>query len=159
MALSVAFTVDKDIWALTNAVQDVLQRKHRGYLPPASCTLVPLTPELTASNPLGCTVLAVVPTMRAPENVSWHLDLVHDSMWNLLTALWRWNEGERPEGAEPIIKVLMTGLATGYGEMSFEKCAKQMFLAARNFARGWGDHPRWNDLSKPVQEMNSTRSG
>ncbi len=38
MALSVAFTVDKDIWALTNAVQDVLQLKHRGYLPPASCT-------------------------------------------------------------------------------------------------------------------------
>ncbi len=77
--------------------------------------------------------------MRTPENVSWHLDLVYDSMWNLLTALWRWNEGERPEGAEPIKKVLMTGLATGYGEITFEKCAKQMFLAARKFARGWGD--------------------
>ena len=88
MALSQAFTVEKDIWALTNTVQDVLKRQHRGFLPPASCTLVPLTPALTASNALRCTVLAVVPTMRTPEDVSWHLDIVYDCMWNLLTALW-----------------------------------------------------------------------
>ena len=157
MALSQAFTVDKDIWALTNAVQDVLKRKHRGFLPPASCTLVPLTPALTASNALGCTVLAVVPTMRTPEDVSWHLDIVYDCMWNLLTALWRWNEGERPEGAAPIKKVLMTGLATGYGGVSFDKCAKQMCLAVRNFVKGWGDHPRWDDIAESMKEMDSTR--
>lgn len=157
MALSRIFSVDKDIWALTNAVQDILKRRHRGYLPPASCTLVPLSPVLTASNPLGCKVLAVVPTMRTPEDVSWHIDLVYDSMWNLLTALWQWNEGERPNGAEPIKRVLMTGLATGNGGIAFDKCARQMFLAALNFARGWGDHPRWDGLMDRCKEMDHTR--
>ncbi|KAI0371133.1 hypothetical protein BV20DRAFT_1112799 [Pilatotrama ljubarskyi] len=73
-----AFIIDGDAWALTNAVQDVLRKRHGGYLPPASgcCTMVPLPPTLTASNPLGCTSVAVVPTMRTPESVSWHRDLL-----------------------------------------------------------------------------------
>ncbi|CAL1712161.1 unnamed protein product [Somion occarium] len=137
LALSRAFIVDDDIWALTNAVQDVLHKRYRGYLPPGSCTMVPLSPALTTSNPLGCTTLAVVPTMRTPESVSWHRDLVYESMWNLLAALWRWNEGERPDAAPQVQKVLLTGLGTGHGRIGFDKCAKQMFLAALNFARGW----------------------
>ncbi|KAI0077619.1 macro domain-like protein [Panus rudis PR-1116 ss-1] len=157
LALSRAFIVDGDIWALTNAVQDVLFKKHRGYLPPGCCTMVPLSPTLTASNPLGCTSLAVVPTMRTPEDVSWHRDLVYECMWNLLVALWRWNEGERPEAAPRIQQVLLTGLGTGNGGIDLDKCAKQMFLAALNFARGWGEHPRWDDVLKRAQEMDSTR--
>ncbi|KZT01234.1 uncharacterized protein LAESUDRAFT_717641 [Laetiporus sulphureus 93-53] len=104
-----------------------------------------------------CKVLAVVSTMRTPEDVSWHIDLVYDSMWNLLTALWQWNEGERPNGAEPIKRVLMTDLATGNGGIGFDKCVRQMFLAALNFARGWGDHPRWGGLMDRCREMDRTR--
>ncbi|KAI0325049.1 macro domain-like protein [Cubamyces sp. BRFM 1775] len=158
LVLTRAFAVDNNAWALTDAVQDVLRKRHRGYLPPGSCTMVPLSAALTASNPLRCTSLAVVPTMRAPESVAWHLDLVYDCMWNLLTALWRWNEGERPDGAPPVQKVLLTGLGTGTGGISYDKCAKQMFLAALNFARGWGEHPRWDDVTDTrVEEMDQTR--
>lgn len=108
---------------------------------------------------MGCTSLAVVPTMRTPEDVSWHLDLVYDSMWNLLTAIWRWNLGERPDGAVPIRRVLMTGLATGFGGIGYDKCARQMFLAALNFAKGWGDCPRWDSLLLDrVKDMDSTRA-
>ncbi|OSC98502.1 macro domain-like protein [Trametes coccinea BRFM310] len=157
LALSRAFAVDGDIWALTNTVQDVLQDRHRGYLPPGCCELAPLPSALTASNPLGCTVLAVVPTMRTPEDVSWHRDLVYECMWNLLSAIWRWNKGERPEGAKPVKRVLMTGLGTGNGGIGYEKCAKQMCLAALNFARGWGERPRWDDVVDRAKEMDGTR--
>jgi hypothetical protein len=148
-----------EIWNLTNEVQNVLKARHRGYLPPGSCTLVPLSAKLTACNPLNCTVLAVVPTMRVPENVSWNLDLIYESMWNLLTAIWRWNAGERPKGAVPIKRVLMTGLATGYGGIGHNKCARQMILATLNFVKGWGDHPRWTDeLDDRTKEMAATRT-
>lgn len=157
MALSVAFTVERDIWALTNVVQDALRTRHRGYLPPGACELVPLPPALTAANALECTVLAVVPTMRTPEDVSWNVDLVYECMWNLLSALWRWNGGERPAGARPVERVLMTGLATGNGGISYERCARQMALAALNFARGWGERPRWNDVQSRAEEMDDTR--
>ncbi|CDO77914.1 hypothetical protein BN946_scf184727.g3 [Trametes cinnabarina] len=157
LALSRAFAVDGDIWALTNAVQDVLHERHRGYLPPGCSELVPLSADLTASNPLECTVLAVIPTMRTPEDVSWHRDLVYESMWNLLTSIWRWNKGERPAGAGPIEKVLMTGLGTGNGGIGYDKCARQMCLAALNFARGWGNRPRWDDVVERAKEMDNTR--
>ena len=78
LALSRAFGPKNDEWALTTVVQDHLQRRHRGYLPPASCAFVPLPPALTASNALNCTVMAVLPTMRYPEDVRWHKDLVYE---------------------------------------------------------------------------------
>ncbi|KAI0372219.1 macro domain-like protein [Pilatotrama ljubarskyi] len=157
MALSTAFNVDGDTWALTNHVQDALRERHRGYLPPGSCELVPLSPALTASNALECTVLAVVPTMRVPEDVSWNVDLVYECTWNLLSALWRWNRGERPEGAQRVERVLMTGLGTGWGRIGYERCARQMVLAALNFARGWGERPRWDDVEGRVEEIARTR--
>ena len=58
--------------------------------------MVALPPALTAANALGCMSLAVVPTMRIPESVAWHRDLVYECVWNLLSALERWNAGERP---------------------------------------------------------------
>ncbi|KAJ8501937.1 hypothetical protein ONZ51_g304 [Trametes cubensis] len=158
MALSVAFKVDGDTWALTNAVQDVLHERYRGYLPPGSCELVPLSPALTASNALGCTVLATVPTMRTPESVRWHVDLVYECMWHLLSALWRWNKGERPPGARPVEQVLMTGLGTGWGQIGAERCARQMALAALNFAKGWGVRPRWDDVEPRTAEVARTRT-
>lgn len=149
---------DRDIWPLTNVVQDVLKRRYRGYLPPTSCALVPLPSSLVEANDLRCKVLAVVPTMRTPEDVSWHVDLVYDSMWNLLSAIWQWNSGERPDGAEPIRKVLMTGLGTGNGGIGYDRCARQMFLAAINFSQGWGEQPRWKDLFLRAKELDGTRT-
>ncbi|KAI0648004.1 macro domain-like protein [Trametes meyenii] len=157
LALSHAFAIDGDTWALTNAAQATLRDRYRGYLPPGSCALVPLPPALTASNELECTLLAVVPTMRTPEDVSWHVDLVYECMWNLLSALWRWNAGERPAGAGRVERVLMTGLGTGSGGVSYERCARQIALAALNFARGWGERPRWGDVKTRTEEMDRTR--
>ncbi|KAI0349481.1 macro domain-like protein [Trametes cingulata] len=160
MALSTAFKVDGDTWALTNHVQDALRERHRGYLPPGSCELVPLSSALTASNALECTVLAVLPTMRVPEDVSWHVDLVYECTWSLLSALWRWNcvPGGRPAGAGRVERVLMTGLGTGTGGVGYERCARQMVLAALNFARGWGERPRWDDVEGRVEEIGRTRT-
>ncbi|KAI0632172.1 hypothetical protein C8Q77DRAFT_1158837 [Trametes polyzona] len=156
MALSRAFAVDGDVWALTDAAQGVLRARHRGYLPPGACELVPLPERLAAANALGCAVLAVVPTMRTPEDVSWHVDVVYEGMWSLLAALYRWNQGGAG-GARPVKRVLMTGLGTGSGGIGYEKCARQMVLAALNFARGWGERPRWDDVWERAQEMDATR--
>ncbi|EIW59206.1 macro domain-like protein, partial [Trametes versicolor FP-101664 SS1] len=148
LARESAFMVDDDIWALTNTAQDELRARHRGYLPPGSCPLVPLPATLTAANGLRCTSVAVVPTMRTPESVAWHVDLVYECMWILLTALRRWNASART-GRRP-------GLGTGSGGIGAEKCAKQMCLAALDFARGWGEHPRWDDVLPRATEMAQT---
>jgi hypothetical protein len=56
--------------------------------------------------------MAVIPTMRVPDNVSWHKDLVYNCMWSLLCEIVKWN---RNPNQEPIRTVLSTGLGTGTG--------------------------------------------
>ncbi|KAH9913730.1 uncharacterized protein B0H18DRAFT_158211 [Fomitopsis serialis] len=162
--LSEALSPKGDIMALTRCAQAALKARHFGFAPPGTCTLVPLTPELR-QNPRfpRCSVLAVCPTMRYPVDVSWHEDLVYNTMWSLLVEVERWNEsvnrGER-EG-ESIRKVCMTGLATGVGGVRKEVCARQMILAVKHFLdvtsgegrKRWAreDFPMWNDVL-PIAE-------
>jgi hypothetical protein len=59
-------------------------------------------------------------------------------MWNLLAEGSRWNPGVDHGGAgntdgKKIERVLMMGLATGYGKLNAERCAKQIMLAVRYF--------------------------
>ncbi|KAI0042803.1 hypothetical protein FA95DRAFT_515267 [Auriscalpium vulgare] len=102
----------------------------------------------------GARVLSILPTMRTPQNVSWHRDLVYTCMWSLLVALKRWNEARGP--AERIRRVLMTGLATGTGGIVADVCAQQMVLAVKHFQQGLPDHPRWPDVLPRSREVDRT---
>ena len=156
--LSEALSPKNDIMALTRCAQAALKTRYYGFAPPATCTLAALSPELR-QNPRfpRCAVLAVCPTMRYPVDVSWHEDLVYNTMWSLLVEIEHWNERAEREnrGWERIRKVCMTGLATGIGKVDKEVCARQMILAAKHFLdarseegrKRWAesDFPGWND--------------
>ncbi|KAI6017964.1 hypothetical protein PISMIDRAFT_104116 [Pisolithus microcarpus 441] len=125
--LSVAFSPRKDVYALTRLVQAAIRDRYYGFAPPGSCILVPgLWP-----NDFSCKVIAVCPTMRYPEELKWHKDIVYNTMWSLLVQLETWNKNADDE--KKIKKVLMTGLGTGVGKISPAVCARQMALAVKHF--------------------------
>ncbi|KAI6039749.1 macro domain-like protein [Pisolithus marmoratus] len=126
--LSMAFSPRKDAYALTRLVQAAIKDRYYGFAPPGSCILVPgLSP-----NDFSCKVIAVCPTMRYPEELQWHKDIVYNTMWSLLVQLETWN-GKVEDEEKKIKKVLMTGLGTGVGKISPAVCARQMALAVKHF--------------------------
>ncbi|KAB8268754.1 hypothetical protein BDV30DRAFT_230413 [Aspergillus minisclerotigenes] len=64
---------------LTRAAQQVLYEKWRGFAPPGSCTLVPFPKDMEGTNAWGCKWVAICPTMRAPDNVTWDREVVYES--------------------------------------------------------------------------------
>ncbi|KAI6154628.1 hypothetical protein BKA82DRAFT_82970, partial [Pisolithus tinctorius] len=126
--LSMAFSPSKDFHALTRLVQAAIRDRYYGFAPPGSCILVPGLPP----NDFSCKVIAVCPTMRYPEELKWHKDIVYNTMWSLLVELEIWNEKADDE-EKKIKKVLMTGLGTGVGKIPSSVCAKQMALAVKHF--------------------------
>ncbi|KAF8971416.1 hypothetical protein BDZ97DRAFT_1753235 [Flammula alnicola] len=83
-----------DDWTLTDHCQTFIRRRSGGYLPPGSCTIVPLpeTASGLSENPWHAHSLAILPTMREPEDISWNRDLVYNAMWSLLNEVAGWNE-------------------------------------------------------------------
>ncbi|RPD62872.1 macro domain-like protein [Lentinus tigrinus ALCF2SS1-6] len=182
LALSQAFRgPSADMYALTDHVQRHLRARWAGYAPPGSCTLVPL-PEAVAGpeNRWGTRVLAVVPTMKRPEEVGWNRELVYNAMWALLCEVGRWNaEVEAEAGAEAVVnatgtegagtrsgkrtrisRILTTGLGAGAGGVSAERCAAQMVLAVKHYAEA-GALParlRWEseEVERRVREVEET---
>jgi hypothetical protein len=53
--------------------------------------------------------MAILPAMRAPKDVSWHKDLVYNTMWKFLVELERWNNAHQSGEDNTIRTVLMTG--------------------------------------------------
>ena len=154
MELSRVFKGDgEDIMRLSRHVQASLRARWAGYAPPSSCTLVPLPSDISGptKNPWGASVLAVLPTMRFPESVAWHWDLVYNSMWSLLAEISLWNRS-----SEPINRVLMTGLGTGVGEIGAEVCARQMVLAVKHWIQPELQEPDWEDVLERVNEVEGT---
>ncbi|OBZ71528.1 hypothetical protein A0H81_08525 [Grifola frondosa] len=106
--LSRSFQGAGDIWGLSDHCQSFIRDAWHGFAPPGSCTIVPLPPDVSGpqNNPWHAHSIAIVPTMRTPEDVSWHQDLVYNSMWALLVGITRWNEttcgggDERPHGSK-----------------------------------------------------------
>ena len=95
--------------------------------------------------------------MRSPDLVDWHQDLVYNSMWSLLVEVERWNKTvDNGEGGKKIERVLMTGLATGVGNISAPKCAQQMILAVKHFANGIPERVVWSNAGKFIREVNGT---
>ncbi|KAG2356785.1 hypothetical protein BDR07DRAFT_1422318 [Suillus spraguei] len=119
--------------------------------------IVPLPDDVaSAGNPWNAHALAISPTMRAPEDVRWHQDLVYNTMWSLLVQLERWNKASDAEGRVKIQTVLMTGLGTGTGGIEVDKCAQQMVLAVKHFRMPLADRVRWNDVEQRVGDVRAT---
>lgn len=148
-AISRAFCLpDHPYDTLTHAVQRVLYDKYRGFAPSGTCTLVPFPDELHDKNPWGCKWVAVCPTMRTPQNVTWDREIVYKCVWSLLCELERWNRDVREgkEQGERIDRIVMTPMATGCGRVSPEKWAAQLVLAMKYFADAVERPQRWSRL-------------
>lgn len=141
---------------LTRHVQGYLRRTWGGYAPPSSCTIVPLPSDVSGAgkNPWSARTLAVLPTMRVPQEVSWNKDLVYNCMWTLLCQISLWNR-DRKEG-EHIHRVLMTGLGTGCGNVAAEVCAKQMVLAVKHWTQDLPHEPEWGDVLPRAKQIEAT---
>lgn len=72
--------------------------------------------------------LAHTPTMRVPMSIA-TTDNVYQAMWAMLLAIGHHNQSH----AQPIRSVACPGLGTATGQMPFERAAKQMALAYKNF--------------------------
>ncbi|KAI1788300.1 macro domain-like protein [Ganoderma leucocontextum] len=154
---------ESDNDALTHTAQAALYKRWRGYAPAGTCTLIPLAHTPCEHNKLRVRYVALCPTMRTPENVTWHKEVVYNCVWSLLVAIDSHNaeiaadpEKAAREGASPIETVVMTGLATGVGAVSPEMCAKQMARAFAHYHEAkakpekWGAM-KWRDiLDRPV---------
>ncbi|KAJ7598137.1 hypothetical protein C8J56DRAFT_1000123 [Mycena floridula] len=162
LELSLAFGTDK--WDLTNHCQSHLRSLWHGYAPPGTCTIIPIPESMT--NQWNATSLAVIPTMRVPENVAWHRDLVYNSMWSLLVSIGHWNSSADDQAnseladnpKRPISSVLIPGLGTGVGNIGAERCARQMILAVKHFFQGQElpVNPRWDDVQDRAEEIERT---
>ncbi|KDR80220.1 hypothetical protein GALMADRAFT_61988 [Galerina marginata CBS 339.88] len=132
----------------TRHVQSVLYDRWRGFAPPGTCTIIPLEGSTCAKNQHQCSFIALCPTMRVPEVVTWNRELVYNVMWSLLVSLDQHNRAVNDSGkGTPIRKVLMTGLGTATGYISAERCARQMASAIRDFAEACAQPKKWKSLT------------
>ena len=139
---------------------DVLPTGHesrKGYAPPGTCTLIPLENTPCYPNTHSCRFMALCPTMRVPGNVNWNREVVYNCIWSLLNVLSQHNSrsisgisdndsNKRAEEAK-IKSVLITGLATGVGGISAEKCAKQMAMAFADFNDASLNEEKWSSFN------------
>jgi hypothetical protein len=119
--------------------------------PPGPCTIIPLKGSSFENNIHGCTYIALCPTMRRPENVSWNREIVYNLMWSILVSLEQHNaamdDSTQVGTGVRIRKVLMTGLATGVGGVSSTRCAQQMALAVKHFLEASAHPEKWSSMS------------
>ncbi|KAL2013903.1 hypothetical protein VTN00DRAFT_1428 [Thermoascus crustaceus] len=128
---------------LTHAAQKILYERWRGFAPPGSCTLVPFPKELEGTNKWGCKWVAICPTMRCPDTVSWDREVVYECVWSLLCQVEGWN---RHRSEDRIETILITPLATGVGAVSKQRWASQFVLALKHFVDALERPERWSQL-------------
>ncbi|KAJ5697504.1 hypothetical protein N7488_011188 [Penicillium malachiteum] len=154
-AISRNFSPREDYHALTRATQLVLYEKWRGFAPPGSCTLVEF-PAPLKENPRGCEWIAICPTMREPDDVTWDREIVYECVWSLLNQvegynrdLWKestsWKSGSETR-KKRIDSMLLTPLAVGVGKVSKERWAAQMILALKHFVDAVENASVWSAL-------------
>ena len=108
-----------DVLAPTRLAQATLYEHWKGYAPPGSSTLVPLDGSVCENNAHGCAFIALCPTMRIPDDIVWNREIVYNCVWSLLNTLEQHNRGVELSGdGTSIRRILMTGLATGVGNVS-----------------------------------------
>jgi hypothetical protein len=162
LVLSLTFQGADGMWTLSRHVQRALHARWHGYIPPGSCLITTLPSEVVGSNgnQFGASSIAIVPTMRYPGDVRWHQDLVYNAVWSLLVEVNRWNADVMDHGAgktgHKIERILMTGLATGYGQVSAVRCAQQMMLAISHFVQGVPENADWEAVNDLIGDVNAT---
>ncbi|KND92498.1 hypothetical protein TOPH_02757 [Tolypocladium ophioglossoides CBS 100239] len=150
-AISRAFSPRGDYLGLTRVAQTKLYDEWRGFAPPGTCTLVRIPEDFKerSKNVWGTKFLALCPTMRTPQEVTWDREVVYEAVWSLLCAVDKHNikvrESKHPEEVE-IRSLLMTPLATGCGRVSPEKWAHQLVLALKHFVDAKENPARWRSL-------------
>ncbi|KAJ6442280.1 phage tail assembly-like protein [Purpureocillium lavendulum] len=161
-AISRAFSPRDDYLALTRVAQRTLYDAWRGFAPPGTCTIVRIPREFDpprSRNAWGARYLALCPTMRTPQEVTWDREVVYESVWSLLVAVDRHNEkvraGAGGETDVAIGSVLMTPLATGIGRVSETRWAHQCVLAMKHFLEAKERPDKWSQLT-PVEIFEHT---
>ncbi|UNI22355.1 hypothetical protein JDV02_008251 [Purpureocillium takamizusanense] len=162
-AISRAFSPRDDYLALTRVAQHTLYDAWRGFAPPGTCTLVRIPDEFgppRSRNVWGARYVALCPTMRTPQEVTWDREVVYESVWSLLVAVDRHNEAIRADGTGgnldvKIKSMLMTPLATGIGRVSEERWAHQCVLAMKHFLEAKQRPDKWSNLT-PVDIFEHT---
>ena len=150
-AISRAFSPTDDYLALTRVAQAKLYDEWRGFAPPGTCTLVriPEAFEERSKNKWGTKFLALCPTMRTPQDVTWDREVVYEAVWSLLCAVDKHNvkvrDGTGPELVE-IRSLLMTPMATGCGRVSAKRWAHQLILALKHFVDAMDNPSQWSSL-------------
>jgi len=140
-----------DVLAPTAFVQSALYKRWKGFAPPGSCTIIPLKGSSFENNIHGCAYIALCPTMRRPESVTWNREIVYNLMWSILVSLEQHNaaldDSMQVGTGVRIQKVLMTGLGTGVGGVSSARCAQQMALAVKHFLEASANPEKWSSMS------------
>ncbi|TDL18457.1 macro domain-like protein [Rickenella mellea] len=142
-----------DVKAATQIVQTTLYRKWKGYAPLGTCTLIPLKDSVCENNLHGCAYIALCPTMRIPEDATWNREIVYNCVWSLLVSLEQHIRAVDSSGeGTKIRKVLMTGLGTGIGKVSPNRCAQQMALAIRDFIDASRNANKWRSMDWDISQ-------
>ena len=86
--------------------------------------------------------------MHFPREISWHLDIVYNTMWSLLAEVDRHNREKEAklEGDGKIRSILMPALGTGTGKLSIQRFVKQFALAVKNFDEAVRKPEKWSQL-------------
>ncbi|OCH95183.1 macro domain-like protein [Obba rivulosa] len=155
LKLSYSFKGAGDEWRLTDHCQLFIRDRWHGYTTPGSCMIIPLQEDVAGKhNPWNASCTAIVLTIRTPEDVSWHRDIVYNSMWSLLAEISLWNRFCADNSERNMIQtVLMTGLGTRQGGIGAEKAARQMILAVKHFLDDLPFPVRWKDVQTRTKEV------
>lgn len=102
-------------------LQEVIVARHHGELP-VGCA------EIIATGHDRWKYLIAAPTMRIPESVAFTIN-AYLAFRAVLVAIENFN---RAAGRRTIDSLVCSGLGTGVGGMSAEKCARQMLLAYKS---------------------------
>ncbi|PTB63647.1 macro domain-like protein [Trichoderma citrinoviride] len=159
-AISRSFSPRDDYLALTRAAQAKLYDEWRGFAPPGTCTLLRIPDDFHARsrNTWGTKYLALCPTMRVPQSITWDREVIYECTWSLLCAVDRHNRAQQKH--DEIRSLLMVPMGTGVGGVSSEKWANQTALALEHYLDAVNNEARWSalepdditDYAREVQE-------
>ncbi|KAL7810686.1 hypothetical protein V8C44DRAFT_110989 [Trichoderma aethiopicum] len=173
-AISRSFSPRDDYLALTRVAQAKLYDEWRGFAPPGTCTLLRIPDDFHARsrNTWGTRYLALCPTMRVPQSVTWDREVVYECIWSLLCAVDRHNRAfrnaqsqqqqqQQQQRHDEIRSLLMVPMATGVGGVSAEKWAKQTALALEHYLDAVTNESRWSalqpdDIQEYAREVEQT---
>ncbi|KAK5113986.1 hypothetical protein LTR62_003109 [Meristemomyces frigidus] len=148
-ALARAYGPRDDYFWITRKAQQVVYNQWKGFAPPGTCTLVPLTtgPEAIPVNkqPWRTKYMLLLPTMRIPQNVQWDVEVVYECIWSMLNMVYNYNREAQNE-EDKIKSILMTPLATGAGRWNNKRWAEQTVWALRHFVESVQDPETWSKL-------------